>query len=135
MQGFRNRDEVAQRFGMPDEIMEKNGVTGWLYICDTLANKTLATRVVNDKNYKFAADSAIANKAMVTQFSLHKRYMVFNFNQQGDVLAYSSRGVSLASKKNNPLGTALLVTGVAASVAVIIFAATFRLDFSGLGGY
>ncbi|MFB9842702.1 hypothetical protein [Mucilaginibacter ginsenosidivorans] len=135
MQGFRNREDVAQRFGRPDEIMTRSGVTGWLYICDTLSNRTMASRAANDKNYKFETDSAGLKKAMVPQFSQHKRYMVFNFNSQGDVLAYSSRGVSIAQKKNNPLGTALLITGVAASVAVIIFAVTFRLDFSGLGGY
>ena len=135
MQSFRNRDEVALRFGMPDEIMVKNGVAGWLYICDTVSNRALASRATNDQNYKFTNDSTGLRKAMVSQFSLHKRYMVFSFNQHGDVLAYSSRGVNIASKKNNPLGTALLVTGLAASVAVIIFAATFKLDFSGFGGY
>jgi len=135
MQSFRNRDEVALRFGMPDEIMVKNGVAGWLYICDTVSNRALASRATNDQNYKFTNDSTGLRKAMVSQFSLHKRYMVFSFNQHGDVLAYSSRGVNIASKKNNTLGTVLLVTGLATVSAAIIFAATFRLDFSGLGGY
>jgi len=131
MQSFKNKESVLRQFGSPDEKREINGTTEWLYNCDSTSNFAASnTLVQRNGGYNSVSDSSNNHTATVTQFTQFTKYIKFTFDPQGDVLRYNSHGVNFAEKKKNPVGTVLLVVGLAASVATLVAAVSFHDAFS-----
>ncbi|HTE01205.1 MAG TPA: hypothetical protein VK668_18090 [Mucilaginibacter sp.] len=119
MQSFRTKEAVIKQFGLPDEKRETNGVTEWLYNCDSTSTFASNTKVRINGTYNPIIDSINTKSVTVKQFTLRSQYVKFAFDKQGNVLDYDSKGVNFAEKEKNTVGTILLVTGSIAFVIVV----------------
>lgn len=97
LDSYKTKQDVARKFGRPTEKKTTNITEQWLY---KYAGHTAADRISNEK------------VAYVTEFGKYDRYLIFSFNNQGNVTGWDCEGVNFAYKKPNITGTALLVAGV-----------------------
>ena len=106
-----------------------NGITEWVYDCDTLsffgASKT---KVAINGRFNGTMDSVKAKTVKVDRFTDYHKYIKFTFDQDGTVLKWDSHGVNFAERKSNTIGTVLIVAGSVAAVLLIIVVASFNLD-------
>ena len=130
MQSFRTKKSVIRQFGLPDEKRETNGVTEWLYNCDSTSTFASNTKVQINGTYNPAIDSINTRSVTVKQFTPHSKYVKFAFDTLGNVLNYDSKGVNFAEKEKNTVGTILLVTGCVASVLLIASIISVNAAFS-----
>jgi len=126
MLSYRTRGDVVKQFGSPDEMAENMGMKIWMYNCDRKPDKALQGRSTT-----VAMDSSKIHAPLVAKFTRHKRYMQFFFDQQGNVVSYSSRGVDLTQTKKNKTGTILLVTGLTLATAAAVFVVVVGLTMQG----
>lgn len=96
LDSYKTKQEVARKFGRPTEKQTTDSAEQWLYKYDghTPADKVSNVRV-----------------AYVTELGKYDRYLIFSFDNQGNVTRWNCAGVSFAYKKPNITGTALLVAG------------------------
>lgn len=119
MQSYRTKEAVIKQFGLPDEKRETNGVTEWLYNCDSTSTFASNTKVRINGTYNPIIDSINTRSVTVKQFTPRNQYVKFAFDKQGKVLDYDSKGVNFAEREKNTIGTVLLVVGSVAIVVVV----------------
>jgi hypothetical protein len=97
LDSYKTKQDVARKFGRPKEKQTTDNAERWLYKYE---GHSPADRISNEK------------VAYVTELGKYDRYLIFSFNNQGNVTGWNCAGVSFAYKKPNITGTALLVAGV-----------------------
>ena len=130
MQSFHTKESVVKQFGLPDEKKETNGITEWLYNCDSTSTFASNTRVRINGTYNPIIDSINTKSVTVKQFTPHSKYVKFAFDKQGNLLNYDSHGVNFAEREKNTVGTILLVTGSVAFVIVVASIISVNAAFS-----
>jgi len=120
MNGYETKSSVAKKFGAPDEIKTADSTEAWLY-------KYKSSGSSIDREFKPYPDASTAN---VVNFTLYKRYVIFNMNRQGNVTSWQCEGVDFKKNKPQPVATAaLIVAGVALIVGLLIASAN-SINFS-----
>ena len=97
LDGYKTKQDVARKFGQPTEKQTKGSTQRWLYKYE---GHTPADKVNNGK------------VVYVAELSKYDRYLIFSFDNQGNVTGWNCEGVNFAYKRQNITGTALLVAGV-----------------------
>jgi hypothetical protein len=116
LNNYTTKKDVMKRFGMPTEKRMIDSAEAWLYRFDR-----------KDSFTKHSVDEyQNVQTATVTDFNRYKRYLIFVFDQKGNVIRNDYQGVDLAVKKKDTGATIALV---AAGVGVI-FGATALLAHS-----
>jgi len=133
MLSFHTKNDVVRQFGLPDQKREANGVTEWLYNCDTAsAFGRSKTRVAVNGSYNPAAVVSNHNPASVIEFTAYARYVKFTFDAEGTVLKWNANGVNFEQRKKNTVGTIFLVVGAVALALLLVGAAIIANDVGGL---
>lgn len=129
MLSYRTKEAVIKQFGLPDEKREANGITEWVYDCDSVSSLgSSKTMIAIDGRYNGVTDSLKTKTQNVDRFTDYRKYIKFTFDQAGTVLKWDSHGVNFAEKKSNTVGTVLLIVGSTAVLLLAIAAASFNLD-------
>ncbi|HVS93924.1 MAG TPA: hypothetical protein VHE59_17925 [Mucilaginibacter sp.] len=105
---YKTKQDVSNRFGQAVERITLNGTEQWLYNLDP--------------------STANMSTTDVTQFSRFKRYIIFTFDAQGNVVKSESHGVDLAERRPDTGKTIGLVAGVVALVVAIVAVATIHVN-------
>lgn len=117
---YQTKKDVTGRFGAPAEIKAtEDSSEEWLYKFDTKGAFTDHSSV----------EQLNAKSITVTEFSRHKRYIIFSIDKQGRALVTQCRGVNLEERVKNPGGTIALVAGGVALVALMVVAVS-NITFS-----
>jgi hypothetical protein len=114
---YKTKQAVAAKFGVPTEKIMSDTTDEWLYRYDG--------RKAVDEYHN-------AKAASVAGFSIYKKYLIFSFDKQGNVITWNSQGVNLAEKKKNVVGTIFLIAGGLALIASIFIKVS---TFSGFSSY
>jgi hypothetical protein len=121
LDNYTTKKDVMKRFGMPTEKRMIDSAEAWLYRFDR-----------KDSFTKHSVDEyQNVQTATVTDFNRYKRYLIFVFDQKGNVIRNDYQGVDLAVKKKNTGGTIVLI---AAGVGVILGATAIVMNdaFNGM---
>ncbi|HTD41442.1 MAG TPA: hypothetical protein VK671_12525 [Mucilaginibacter sp.] len=121
LSNYQAKKDVMKRFGMPTEKKVTDSTEAWLYRFD---RKDSFTRHSVDE-YQNAQTIAVAD------LSRPKRYLIFVFDQKGNVIRYDYKGVDLAVKKKD---TAATIALIAAGVGVVL-GATAIVAHNAFDGY
>lgn len=112
MQSFHTKDDVVKKFGIPDVKRTIDSTEEWIY------NHNVQPRPSNP-----AANTAASyvDTSKKTSVSPQQAYMLFLFDDQGNVVGYKSNGVDLGYVKKVSAGSNILRgLGIAAILVVII---------------
>lgn len=118
LQGFHTKNDVAKRFGVPDEKKTGENFEEWTYYRDTLGALNKINKVDTLKSvekYK-GADSLKAGR-----YGIHDRYIKFIFDTTGIVEGYKSNGVNLSTTKKDNFGKGVVnVLEITAAVVLLL---------------
>ena len=99
---YQTKAAVSKKFGLPTERKVSGSTEEWLYQYKR-----------NDSFTKHAIEETPNTKTVdVTDFNRYDRYLIFTFDKSGNVIRNDFKGVDLAVKKGNTVGTIVLVTGI-----------------------
>ena len=99
---YQTKTAVSKKFGVPTERKMSDSTEEWLYKYQK-----------NDSFTKHAIEETPnAKTADVTDFNRYDRYLIFTFDKNGNVIRNDFKGVDLAVKKKNTVGTIVLVAGI-----------------------
>jgi len=117
LSSYQTKQDVVKKFGMPTEKKVNEDTEMWLYRFDR-----------KDSFTKHSVDEyQNVQTVTVADFTRYKRYLLFTFDQKGNVVRSDFKDVDLAVKKKDTAATIVLIaTGVG-----IVFGATALLS-SGL---
>jgi hypothetical protein len=118
---YTTKPEVMKKFGIPTEKKVSDTTEDWLYRYDSINTITQHT-IEQYRN---------TQTVTVTDFNRYKRYLVFNFDQKGNVIRCDFQGVDLTVKKKDTAGTILLITAGAA----VVLGSTIYITHHALDGY
>lgn len=118
---YTNKQEVMKKFGPPTEKKISDTTEDWLYRYDSY--NTITQHTIEQYHN--------TQTATVIDFSNYKRYLVFNFDQKGNVIRCDFQGVDLTVKKKDTAGTILLITAGAA----IVLGSSIYITHHALDGY
>lgn len=110
LNGYKTKQQVTQKFGVPTEKILSDTTDEWLYRYD---------------GRKPADEYHNANTASVPGFGNYTRFLIFSFDKQGNVIQRNSQGVNLAEKKKNVVGTIFLIVGGLALIASAFIKVSF----------
>jgi hypothetical protein len=102
MDRYKTSQDVKKQFGLPNEKMVSDTTEEWLY------------------SYSGSKIEGSVETSTVPQFGEYKRYVIFSFNKQGNVVRWQSQHADLTEKKVSPVKTIALL---AALGTVAIFTA------------
>lgn len=115
---YTNKQEVTRKFGIPTEKKVSDTTEAWLYRYDK-----------NDSFSHHSFDEFPNTQTVtVTDFNRYKRYLVFMFDQKGNVVRYDFQGVDLTVKGKNPGGTIILASAGVLLVAGVIYGSVQMMD-------
>ena len=119
MQTYHTKNDVIKQFGYPDQRRAGNNIVEWVYNCDsTSALFNSKTKIGVAGSYNGIADSS--KTADVKEFTSYAKYVMFTFDERGNVLKSDSRGVSFVKRKANTGGTVLVVLGSVAATVLLL---------------
>lgn len=114
---YKTKQNVEKAFGMPTEKTMNDMAESWLY------------RYYRDtKNGNEVQPYVNLHTDTVSVFNKYDRYLVFSFDNMGNVIKCDYTGVDLTVRKIKPGATLATVGGVALGVAVITFSIVFISD-------
>jgi len=102
MEQFKTKSDIVNRFGLPTEKREGEGIIEWVYnfgtvsVASNFGNSNTRASVYGNSNSAYG--SANTNSMNVTQFTQYSRYIKFTLDQQGNVMKWESQGVDLTVK-------------------------------------
>jgi hypothetical protein len=118
---YKTKQDVVKAFGEPTEKKTGEGNEEWLY------------------EYKSGGHHPVeypnAKAAEVTQFTGYKKYVIFTFDPQGNVLTSKCEGIDLTQRKNAPVKTAALVVGIVGSIFAVLALLAHAIKFHTTGVY
>ncbi|WP_426671423.1 hypothetical protein ACPPVU_09310 [Mucilaginibacter sp. McL0603] len=99
---YQTKASVSKKFGTPTERKVSDSTEQWLYQYEKSDpfNRHVIGKTPNTKTVD------------VADFNRYDRYLIFTFDKNGNVIRNDFKGVNLAVKKANTVGTVLLVTGI-----------------------
>jgi hypothetical protein len=110
MATFRTRADIVDRFGLPTEKREGEGIIEWIYNFGTISvasnfgnSHTGATIYANNGSAYGSSNTMSANVTSFTQFN---KYIKFTLDNSGNVTKWQSQGVDLTVRtavKHPPL--------------------------------
>jgi hypothetical protein len=115
---YTNKQEVTKKFGIPTEKKLSDTTEAWLYRYDK--HDSFSNHSVDE----FPNTQTVT----VTDFSRYKRYLVFMFDQKGNVVRDDFHGVDLTVRKKNTAGTVILVSAGVLLVASAAYSTVRLLD-------
>ena len=134
MVSYRTKTDVTRQFGQPDEKMEANGITEWLYNCEAKsALKVSKTKVAINGQFNSVYLTPNHNSSTVTQFTPFDKHVKFTFDEKGSVLTWDSYGVNFAEKKTKVGATIAVVAGATAAAVAICYVAILANGIGDLG--
>lgn len=104
MQQFKTKKELIDRFGLPTEKRQEGNITEWLYDFGNASKDVSTVRTTG-------------NGALVTNFNSYRRYLKFEFDENGTITKTFSQGVDLSIRVRDKAKTTT-VTLMGAAVAV-----------------
>lgn len=118
---LRSKKDVVDRFGLPAEQREGEGITEWLYDYGTVGVGGAYSLGSVNSSY----GSATGSVSTVSVFSNFHRYVKFTFDRHGNMTRYEYRGVDFSERKKAPGKTiALIVIGAVVIVGLIALGAS-----------
>ena len=108
---YTNKQEVTEKFGIPTEKKINDTAEAWLYRYDR--HDSFSNHSID----KFPNTQTVT----VTDFGRYKRYLVFMFDQKGNVVRDDFQGVDLAVRGKNTTGTIVLVSAGALLVGGVVY--------------
>jgi len=134
MSSYHTKQDVVKQFGQPDEKRELNELIEWLYNCDSASTFVLSkTKVRMHGTYNSVYGGTDDKSRTVTQFTPYIKYVKFNFDSKGNVIAWDTREVDFAEKKIKVGATVALVGGITYVVLSIVGYFAWRDFFDQLG--
>jgi hypothetical protein len=115
---YTNKQEVTKKFGIPTEKKVSDTTEAWLYRYDK--HDSFSNHSIDE----FPNTQTVT----VTDFNRYKRYLVFMFDQKGNMVRYDFQGVDLAVRGKNTTGTIILVSAGALLVAGTIYSTVYIMD-------
>jgi len=112
MNKYKTKGDVIKQFGPPTEKRSADAAEEWLYSYDRQAGNPDTT----------------AKK--VTNFSIYKRFIIFNLDMQGNVLNWRCEGVDFGKRKAQPGKTLALVAGSVGLIAGLVTLAMHSFTFN-----
>ena len=110
---YQTKEDVMKNLGIPTEKKSRDSTEAWLY------RYWARNMFSNHSGQAFHNTQTVT----VTDFSHYNRYLVFVFDQKGNVIANKSYGVNLAKKKKNVIGTlALVATAIGLFLGICVMA-------------
>lgn len=117
MARYTTKSDVVNRFGLPSQKREGEGIEEWLYDYGTVSTATnfgnSRTNASIYSGYNSVYGNSNTNTLNVTQFSQYQRYIKFTFDKSGNVTRWDSN-VNLTERKAAPGRTVLYVVSVVA---------------------
>jgi hypothetical protein len=103
---YQTKQDVIKKLGIPTEKKTSDTTEEWLY------------RYERYDTFKKHSVEAFHNTQTVSvaDFNRYKKYLIFTFDQKGNVIRSDSHGVNFAVKKVDAFGTVVLI---AAGVGVV----------------
>src|SRR5581483_223444 len=109
MSRYVTKNDVTKQFGNPAEKLTGETTEQWLYSFQKLPGQQPEFVVVKNTNTKD-----------VQSFSRYDRFIIFQFNKQGDVIQTFAQRVDFAQKKFSACKTIALI-GISAGTVALIF--------------
>lgn len=103
---YSNKQEVTKKFGIPTEKLTRDSTEEWLYRYDSY--NTITQHSIEEYH-----NTQTSN---VMEFNRYQRYLIFIFDQKGNVTRCDFRGVDLSVKKKDTTATIALIAAGAAVV-------------------
>jgi hypothetical protein len=112
---YQTKQDVMKTFGIPTEKKTNDTTEEWLYRYER-----------NDSFRKHSVEEFHnIQTANVADFNRYKKYLIFTFDQKGNVIRADFEGVDLAVKKADALGTIVLVV---AGAGIVLGAAAIAIS-------
>ncbi len=116
---YKTKQDVMKTFGIPTEKKTADTTEEWLYRYDR--HDSFSKHVVEEFHN--------AQTVNVANFNRYKRYLVFIFDRQGNVVRCDNEGVDLAVKKKDTVATVVLIAvGVGLIWGVTSYTANHLFD-------
>jgi hypothetical protein len=115
---YTNKEEVTKKFGTPTEKKVSDTTEAWLYRYEK--NDAFSNHSVDE----FPNTQTVT----VTDFSHYKRYLVFMFDQKGNIIRCDFQGVDFTVKEKNTGGTIILITAGVLIIAGGVYGSQHILD-------
>ena len=110
---YKTKDQLTKQFGIPTQKKMAGDTEEWLYRYEM---STTGKAVVRQAENVRTAD--------VTEFTLFKRYIIFDFDKQGNITGRRSEGVDFTQKEKAPGKTIALIGGCVAVTVAVVWVAT-----------
>ncbi len=114
LDGYKTKQDIIRKFGAPTEKRTGDTTEEWLYSYDgrsaDIEHRDTSINVVN--------------------FTLHKHFVIFHMDMQGNVLAWQCEGMDFAKRKAQPGGTIALAVGGVAVIVVLVTIAMHSFTFN-----
>jgi hypothetical protein len=123
MERYHTKSDVIKQFGNPAEKLTGETSEQWLYAFEKFPGQYGYIPVKN------------AGAKIVESFSRYDRFIIFEFDKQGDVIRSYANSVDFTKKKFAAGRTLALIGGIAGTAALIVWMiGPFKVDLSGATG-
>lgn len=118
LQSFHTKNDVAKRFGVPDEKKPGEKFEEWTYYRDTLGG---LNKINKGDTLKRVEGYKGTDSLRVGKYDIHDRYIKFIFDTTGIVEGYKSNGVNLSITKKDNFGKGVVnVLEITAAVVLLL---------------
>jgi hypothetical protein len=114
---YKTKQAVAAKFGVPTEKIMSDTTDEWLY---------------RYEGHRFSDEYHNTNAASVPGFNIYKKYLIFSFDKQGNVVKRDGHGLNFTERKSETGWTIALIAIGAGLIAVLIIAGN---ALSGISSY
>ena len=122
---LKNKEQVTQALGKPDEQAVEDEWEEWLYYYSTAQADSLQSRSLKGFYHQSGHTDTVKT------LSNYEHCIVYTFNKKGKVVQWDAKGIKLVQKKFSPVKTGVSLAMIGLSVVLVIgfgkfFAALFN---------